>query len=538
MSHKHHRKRHHKFYYHNNRNNRHNNRENQEYRNQNNGHNNHNNHNSENETKFLKPFNSNGHNGFDKLKHLFTNSIFAGVPRKEVVDQLTLTFLGAAGTVTGSKYLVEFGKTKILVDCGLFQGLKELRLRNWNTLPFNPKNLDAVVLTHAHLDHSGYVPLLVKYGFRGKIYCTRATYDLCAILLPDSGYLQEEGAKFAKKYGFSKHKHPKPLYNQKEAIKSLEYFSPVDFKTETKISDDISFIITGIGHILGAGSVKIKAEGKSIVFSGDVGRPNSPIMKDPEIIEEADYVLVESTYGNRRHEKTDPEVMLENIITSTVNRGGSIVIPAFAVGRSQKVLYYIYKLRQQGKIPNVPVFLDSPMSIKVTNLLDDYADEHKLNREECFAIYDSVKFTVTANQSKEIDKINYPAIIISASGMATGGRVLHHIKRFAPDSKNTLLFTGYQAMGTRGRTIVDGHNEVKMHGQLVPIRSDVKILHNMSAHGDYKEILDWLKGFKKPPKKVFIIHGEPEASLAFEKRIRQELNWETNIPKYLQMEKL
>jgi metallo-beta-lactamase family protein len=490
----------------------------------------------ENNTEFLKPFQE--CKKAEKLKQFSLKGLITGVPRKTVVDQLTLTFLGASGTVTGSKYLVEFGKTKVLVDCGLFQGLKELRLKNWECLPFHPKNIDAVVLTHAHLDHSGYIPLLIKYGFRGKIYCTHATYDLCQILLPDSGYLQEEEARYAKKHGYSKHKDPKPLYNQQEALNSLKYFVPVNFAEEAQISKDISFIITPIGHILGAGSVKIKAGGKSILFSGDIGRSNCPIMRPPEKVDDVDYLLVESTYGDRVHEEIDSEDILGEIINRTIKRGGSIIIPAFAVGRSQKILYYVLRLKQKGKIPDIPIFLDSPMSIRVTHLLDDYADQHRLTKQECFDIYKSVRFTVTTEQSKAINDFNYPSVIISASGMVTGGRVLHHIARLAPSYKNTILFAGYQAMGTRGRTITDGKKEVKIHGKMVPIEAEVDILHNMSSHGDYREILNWLKGFNRPPKKTFIIHGEPEASLSFEHKIKEELRWETNIPKYLQKEKL
>lgn len=473
----------------------------------------------------------------EKLKS-FATEFIPGMSVKKSVTQPTLTFLGAVGTVTGSKFLVESGNTKVLVDCGLFQGLKELRLRNRAQLPINPRHIDAVILTHAHLDHSGYVPLLVKNGFRGKVYCTKATFDLCKILLPDSGYLQEEDAKHAKKYGYSKHKDPKPLYTQAEAIKSLGSFFPVEFHASTKISDDISFTINRAGHILGAGTVKVVADGRNLVFSGDLGRPNSPIMGGAERVEHADYILVESTYGNREHHEDNPMDTLEEIITKTVNRGGSVVIPAFAVGRSQKILYYIHQLKKQGRIPDVPVFLDSPMSIQVTNLLDDYADEHKLTREECFDIYSSTRFTITAKQSKEIAKYHFPSVIISASGMATGGRILHHLEHFAPNHKNTIMFAGFQAAGTRGRRIIEGEKEIKMHGKMIPIRAEVKVLHNISAHGDSEEILQWLKGFSKPPKKVFIIHGEPKASEAFAQKVKDRLNWNVAIPQYLQKEML
>jgi len=469
----------------------------------------------------------------------FLKTKYTGIQKQDTfVKDTQITFLGAAGTVTGSKYLLEYQNTKILVDCGLFQGFKELRLRNREAFYINPRYIDAILLTHAHLDHSGHIPLLVKQGFRGKIYCTAATFDLCKILLPDSGFLQEEDARFAKKHGFSKHKKPKPLYTQREAIKSLKYFRTVDFGLETTIDKNCKFTINKAGHILGAGNILVKLNNKKILFSGDIGRPNSPIMKQPTKIEHADYVVVESTYGNREHKEIDVKEKLCEIINETVQRAGHIIIPAFAVGRSQKVLYLIHKLEQEGKIPKLPIFLDSPMSIKVTKLLYNHFHEHRLSRQECLEMYANTTFTVTADQSKRIFQSKYPHVIISASGMATGGRILHHLAHYAPDYRNTILFTGFQAGGTRGRQLLEGKKEIKIHGKLIPIEADIKVLNNISAHADSSEIIDWLKNLKEKPKKIFITHGEKESSEAFAKTITKELNWKFTIPTHLQTEKL
>ncbi|HSQ97336.1 MAG TPA: MBL fold metallo-hydrolase [Rickettsiales bacterium] len=475
---------------------------------------------------------------FEKLKYNLLTNLFTGSPIKKFINGFQITFLGAAKTVTGSKYLLEKGKTKILLDCGLFQGLKELRLRNWNALPINPKNLDAVILTHAHLDHSGYLPLLIKNGFKGRIYCTEATFDLCKILLPDSGFLQEEDARYAKKHQFSKHKNPKPLYTQKDAINTFKYFYTVNFNEEIKINDDFSFSIVRAGHIIGAGSVLVKSQDKSILFSGDLGRPNSPIVHNPAKIPHADYIVVESTYGNRLHTETNPEDDLADIINKTVAKGGKIIMPAFSVGRTQKILYYINRLKNRGQIPDLTVFLDSPMSVKVTQLIDDYVEEEKLSREEYRDIYKSAKFCITREQSKRIGTIPGPCIIISASGMATGGRVLHHIANFGTKPNCTIVFAGYQAEGTRGRDLTDGKKEIKIHGNMVHVRAKIETLANMSDHADCKEILEWLKAMPNPPKKVFVTHGEVSASQGLARQIEEKLGWKTEIPEYLETEKL
>lgn len=488
------------------------------------------------EAKYLKEYKN--LSMLEKLKYNFSKNLFTGAPLKKAVDDFQITFLGAAKTVTGSKYLLEKDKTKILIDCGLFQGLYDLRRRNWNQLPIHPRNIDAVILTHAHLDHSGYLPLLVKNGFKGKIYCTDSTYDLCKILLPDSGFLQEEDARYAKKHKYSKHKDPKPLYTQKDAIATFKYFKIINFNEEVKISDDISFKITHAGHIIGAGSIIVKSQNTSILFSGDLGRPNSPIVMDPDKIPVVDYIVTESTYGDRLHSNDDPLEKLDEIINKTVAKGGKIIIPAFSVGRTQKILYYINELKNKGRIPDIQVFLDSPMSIKVTSLVEDYKEENKLTREQYEDIYKSVKFCVTRQQSKKIFNYTEPAIIISASGMATGGRVLHHIANYGPKPNCTILFTGYQAEGTRGRDMIDGKKEIKMHGEIVKIRAKVEKLSNMSDHADANEIIDWLKTMPKKPKKVFITHGEVEASEALSKRIEKELGWKTEVPDYLEMEKI
>jgi len=454
---------------------------------------------------------------------------------------MKLTFLGAAGTVTGSKYLLEDDNRKILIDCGLFQGRKDLREMNWDKPPFNPKDITAVLLTHAHIDHSGYIPKLVKEGFAGPIYCTEATADLCSILLPDSGHLQEEDAENANRHGYSRHKPALPLYTQAEAEIALEQLRPVDFGTRYALRDSLlGFTMYRMGHILGAAAIRVDDGMTSILFSGDIGRMHSPVMKPPAKLQGADYLVVESTYGNRLHGTEDPTEEIGAIIRRTAGRGGSVVIPSFAVGRAQELMYHIYALKQKRMIPDLPVFLDSPMAIKATALLQRHPADHRLNEQLCKGVSDVVRYATTTDDSKAINgnNNNMPKVIISASGMATGGRVLHHMKHYIGDARNTILFAGFQAEGTRGDILVRGEKEVVIHGQSWPVRAEIVQLHSMSAHADYAEIMQWLGNFSDTPRRTFITHGEMAAAEAMKERIGETLGWDAHIPAYGEMVEL
>ncbi len=443
-----------------------------------------------------------------------------------------ITFLGAVGTVTGSKYLLEAAGSRILVDCGLFQGFKQLRLRNWAPLPVDPSTIDAVVLTHAHLDHSGYVPLLVRNGFSGPIYSTSATFDYCSILLPDSGHLQERDAEFANRYGFSKHRPALPLYTQRDAEACLERFKPVKFETDVSVLPGVRARFRPAGHILGAATVQFATGDVSILFSGDLGPPNSPTMLDPAVVRHTDYLVVESTYGDRKHDTADPEDVLADIVTRVAARGGTILIPAFAVGRAQTILFHLDRLKRAKRIPDVPVFLDSPMAINASEILCRHLGEHRLTEEECRTSCGVAKYVREASDSKALDANAMPKIIISASGMATGGRILHHLKYYAPDERNAVVFTGFQAGGTRGQAIVGGAEAVKIHGGYVKIRAETHNLHMLSAHADADQILGWLGGFETPPRRTFVTHGEPAASDALRRRIEETLGWSCATPEY------
>lgn len=451
---------------------------------------------------------------------------------------MNITFLGAAKTVTGSKYLITLNSKKILIDCGLYQGYKELRLRNWEKLPVDPRTIDAVILTHAHIDHSGYLPRLVKNGFRGNIYCTRGTKDLCAILLPDSGYLQEADANRANKYGYSKHTPALPLYTMEEGKKTLEQFVVCNFDDPISLFGELSFKFLPAGHIIGSSMVYLESHHTSLLFTGDLGRPHHPVMKPPAVISKADYLIVESTYGDTLHDRTDCLDQLAEIIQQTIARGGSIVIPAFAVGRTQDILYYLYTLKKENRIQDIPIFLDSPMAQNVSDLLSHYSSEHRFTSELADSICKVAKYTQTSEDSKTIDQSNKPAIIISASGMAEGGRILHHLKYFLPDARNTILFIGYQDPGTRGDRLLRGELEIKIYDTMVPVRAQIKSINSMSAHADYQEMLDWLSNIKQPPQKVFITHGDLAATQALKDKIEEKFNWSCVVPDYLQTEKL
>jgi metallo-beta-lactamase family protein len=444
-----------------------------------------------------------------------------------------LTFLGGVGTVTGSKYLVEAAGERLLVDCGLFQGFKQLRLRNWEPLPVDPQMIDWVILTHAHLDHSGYLPLLVRNGFKGQVLCTAATRDLCSILLPDAGHLEEQDAAFANRHGFSKHRPALPLYTEADARAVLPRLTPVDYEDRRALGNNgLTVTFFYAGHILGAAMVMLSHQGTSILFSGDLGRPNDPVMRDPAEIAAADYLVVESTYGNRKHDTRDPQDLLAEVITRTAARGGTILIPAFAVGRAQTLLYHLYRLKLARRIPNLPIFLDSPMAIDASDIFHEHRRDHRLSATECRDVCGIARHTRSVDESKAIDRNHMPAVVISASGMATGGRVLHHLKLFAPEPKNAVVFAGFQAGGTRGAAMLAGAPHIKIHGDYVPVRAEVMNLDMLSAHADVDEIMSWLRHFERPPNVTFVTHGEPDASDALRHRIEEELAWSCRIPAY------
>jgi metallo-beta-lactamase family protein len=453
---------------------------------------------------------------------------------------MKLTFLGATGTVTGSRYLLEDDGKKYLIDCGLFQGLKELRLRNWDGFPVPPSSLTAVILTHAHLDHSGYIPRLVRDGFRGPVFCSPATLDLCKIFLPDSGHLQEEDAARANRHGYTRHQPALPLYTAEDAVQCLGQFHPVDYTGPHRLGDFLEVSLHRAGHILGACSLRFTDGSTSILFSGDVGRMNDPVMRAPVQMQGADYVVVESTYGDRLHDTADPAADLEKVINRTIARGGTVVIPAFAVGRAQLIMFYLHRLKAEGRIPtHLPVYLDSPMAINASELLHKYPNDHRLPEPLCRAVCATATYVQTTEESKALDGVAaMPSVIISASGMATGGRVLHHLKRFMGDARHTILLAGYQAAGTRGDRLARGEKELKFHGQLWPVRAEVVQLHNMSAHADYSEILRWMSGFGNPPRKVFITHGDAAAAESLRRKVSQQIGCDAVVPAFLQQETL
>ena len=442
----------------------------------------------------------------------------------------TLTSLGGAGTVTGSKHLLEFNGHRLLVDCGLFQGLKNLRELNWAKFPVDPASIDAVLLTHAHLDHSGYLPKLVKAGFRGSIISTDATRDMANLILLDSGHLQEKDAEFANRRGFSKHEPALPLYGLHDAERAMERFSTADVHVPVTLPGGATATFRRAGHILGATTVEVHCADLTIAFSGDLGRYDDALMVDPEPIPEADYVVVESTYGDRIHERLDPTKALGEVVERTVKRGGTVIIPAFAVGRAQQLLYHLWKLKEAGRLGLVPIYLDSPMAIDASDLMCKHMADHKLPPEVCRAACGVATYTRDVEASKAITTSPMPKVIISASGMATGGRVLHHIKAYGPDHRNTILFSGFQAVGTRGRAMLKGAKEVKIHGQWIPIHAEVADLPMLSAHGDADEIIRWLGGFRRAPKRTFVVHGEASGSEALRVRIGRDLHWDALVP--------
>jgi len=436
---------------------------------------------------------------------------------------MKLTFLGAAGTVTGSKYLIESGSRSILVDCGLFQGRKHLRLRNWRPFLPDPASVDAVVLTHAHLDHSGYLPVIVRSGFRGPVYCTAATCDLLRILLPDSAWLQEEEAEFANRHRYSKHSPALPLYTQADAARALQLLRPADWSARISPFPGLEVKFSPAGHLLGAASVLVESASCRVLFSGDLGRPDDPIMHPPAAPPAAESVVIESTYGDRRHPAVDAESELAALMSPVLQRGGIIVVPSFAVGRAQILLHLISRLKARRAIADVPVYLNSPMATDATSVYDNHRDEHRLTAAECEAMRRAVRFVNSVEESRNLNRLTGPAIIVSSSGMATGGRVLHHLKAFAPDERNLILFAGYQVAGTRGAAMLAGADTIKIHGEWIPVRAGVAQLQGLSAHADGDQLVAWLRTAAAPPAQVFVTHGEPAAAESLALQVRREL---------------
>ena len=447
-----------------------------------------------------------------------------------------LTFFGAARTVTGSKYLLEHEGTRVLVDCGLFQGLKELRQRNWEPFPVQPDSIHAAVLTHAHLDHVGYLPRLIAQGYQGRVFCTAGTMDLCRLVLPDAGRIQEEDARQANKHGYSKHEPALPLYTELDAQRALTHLYPVGYARDIEIAQGITVRFVPAGHLLGSAFVLVQLSGgKTILFGGDLGRYARPVLPDPTDALKADLVLCESTYGDRDHQQDDNGEHLASVIRDTAARGGKLIVPAFAIGRVEELLYWVRRLEQERRIPVLPVYVDSPMATEalkyyISRVAELDADMRPTRKE--VSTFATARFQTIASpqQSRELTASRRSAIVISASGMATGGRVLHHMAAALPDPKNTVLFVGYQAAGTRGRSLVDGAPEVRIHGQQVTVRARIDRIDSMSAHADRGEILRWLGTMPSPPARVCLVHGEPGPMDVLKQMIVQRMGWNVHTP--------
>lgn len=463
-----------------------------------------------------------------------------------------IQFLGAAGTVTGSKHLIRTDGLQVLVDCGLFQGKKEWRERNWKDMPIPAREIDAVLLTHAHLDHCGWIPRLYQEGYRGKIYATPATIELCGVILPDSGHLQEEEAEFHNRKKTSKHTPALPLYTLEDAQACLKQFVPVEFHIPVSLSPEITFRYVRAAHILGSGMIEVilpKEDSRRLLFSGDIGRvrshadgeaPGKCVVEGPEGGEAVDVLVMESTYGNREHPKTDARPELAKIIRQTLERGGTVVVPAFAVERTQKFLFMLKDLMEAGDVPSVPVHTDSPMAIKAVDIFLKHQEE--FTPETCAMVkkfgspldWPNFHFDLTADQSKKVNDMRFPMIIVSSSGMVTGGRILHHLMHRLPDPRNTVLFIGFQAPGTRGFIIKNRAPSVRIFSQEVPIRAQVNAIEQFSDHADTPELLSWLRTFKQPPGTTYLVHGEPEASGLMQAAFRKELNWKVEVAQWMQ----
>ncbi|MBO0982179.1 MBL fold metallo-hydrolase [Microbacterium sp. SD291] len=446
--------------------------------------------------------------------------------------EATLTFLGAADTVTGSRYLVTTPASRVLVDCGLFQGYKVLRARNRAPFPVAPGSIDAVVLTHAHLDHSGYLPALVRDGFRGRVFASEGTIALCRIMLLDSAHLLEEEARHASKHGWSRHERPQPLYTVEDAARSLEQFTPLAEGTEVAVAPGVRAMIRPAGHILGAMSVYLDVDGRRVCFSGDLGRPDDPLMRAPHPFEGADVLVAESTYGNRAHTERDPEEQLADIVRRTARRNGVVLIPAFAVGRTETVLLHLTRLLDRGEIPNVPIYVNSPMAISVADVYQRHASEHRLSQDEFTRLYKIATPVRSVDESKLLNLRGGPMIIISASGMLTGGRILHHLQAYGADPRNSIVLTGFQAGGTRGARLLAGERTLRIFGKEIAINADVVSIGSMSAHADAAEVLNWMRPAPRVPYTVYVTHGEPAAADALRLRVERELGWRSRVPEH------
>ena len=484
----------------------------------------------------------------------------------------SITFLGAAGTVTGSKHLLDVDGHRVLVDCGLFQGLKELRLRNWEPPPVDPASIDAVVLTHAHLDHCGYLPKLVSAGFRGRIFCTPGTKELCSLVLPDSAHIQEEDARDANRHGYTKHHPALPLYTSADAARALTQLQPVGYdrpiplwgptpvrtgpglESDPGLSPTVEFI--NAGHLLGSAYARIRVGGRTILFGGDLGRYGRPVLPDPSPVAEADVLLLESTYGDRLHEADDNGARLAEIVNDSVKRGGKLVIPSFAIGRVEEVLYWLQRLEAEKRIPVLPVYLDSPMATGALQYYEAHLNEldaelsapapvpatgtgagHQSHAAAGFrhvCTFCTTRMTIirSPQQSADLVASRQPAIVIASSGMATGGRVLRHLAATVSSAKNTVMFVGYQAAGTRGRLMTDGAKEIKLLGRIYPVAARVERIDSMSAHADAGEIMRWLSGFSRAPRMPYLVHGDPAALTALQARLASEKQWPVHIAGY------
>lgn len=450
----------------------------------------------------------------------------------------TLQFLGAAGTVTGSKHLLKVGGKQVLLDCGLFQGLKELRLRNRSEPSFRPSDIDAVVLSHAHIDHSGYLPLLVRKGFRGPIYCTPGTRSLLKIMLPDAAHIQEEEAAYANRKGFSKHRPAEPLYVLRDAQDSLKLLESHMYGDSFQVTSDITALFRRAGHILGSASVELKIGSSNpvtLVFSGDLGRGGRPMIRDPELVRHADVLLVESTYGDRTHPNVNSSNQLEQVVNDAANRGGALLVPAFAVGRTQELIWRLRELEEAGRIPRLPIYIDSPMATDATEIFCQHPEDHDIDMKllmdehRCPLCCKPYTFTRTPEESKGLNHIKGPLIIVAASGMATAGRIVHHLKQRVSDPRTTVLLVGFQAAGTRGRSLQHGAKSLRLHGQDVPVRAHVATIDGLSGHADQGEILRWLRGFHEAPMNTYIVHGEPAAAQSFAERVKTQLGWNIHV---------